>query len=356
MFRPSRIFEEDAVRDRIGAQRVVDQVQVLGDEPQRVRVDRDRRRLTLGEEAQDVDRIGEEGLGVGHVDAAVPELVAARRVAAAEGEDGAQGLADAGLGLDVARFQPGKEDAGKVAHMLRLQEIVLHEPLHGPLALGVLVAEDARDLDLGVEGQLLHCPAGDEVQVDADRPEKARGAAEGGVFLGGEDAEGDQVFAGLGPVEVFRNPEQGLEIAQAALAFLHVGFEQVARAALPLMALGALLELQLDEFRAGAGEEVMPQPVVQRLGQRDPAPEKAVLQQRRADRGVLAGLPQAFVDGADGLADLQLEVPQAVEHRLDQALAPGRLLVGRDEEQVDVREGRHLAAAVAADRDHRDML
>ena len=52
----------------------------------------------------------------------------------------------------------------------------------------------------------------------------------------------------------------------------------------------------------------------------------------------------------DGVADLQPQVPQAVEHALDQALAPGGLLVGGEEQQVDVGEGRHLGAAVAADR------
>ena len=66
--------------------------------------------------------------------------------------------------------------------------------------------------------------------------------------------------------------------------------------------------------------------------------------------------PQAVVDGAHRVADLQPQVPEAVEHALDQALAPGGLLVGGEEQQVDVGEGRHLGAAVAADRERADPL
>ena len=81
-----------------------------------------------------------------------------------------------------------------------------------------------------------------------------------------------------------------------------------------------------------------------------------MLEQAGADGDVGPGEAQAVVDGADRVADLQPQVPEAVEHALDQALAPGRLLVGGEEQQVDVGEGRHLGAAVAADRDGADPL
>jgi len=50
------------------------------------------------------------------------------------------------------------------------------------------------------------------------------------------------------------------------------------------------------------------------------------------------------------VADLQLQVPQAIEDRLDDALAPRGLLVGEEEQQVDVGAGGERAAAVAAGR------
>src|SRR5687767_5998938 len=56
------------------------------------------------------------------------------------------------------------------------------------------------------------------------------------------------------------------------------------------------------------------------------------------------------------MADLEAEVPQVIEQRLDHLLAPRRGLAGRDEGDVDVRMRRHLAAAVAADRNERQPL
>ena len=41
-------------------------------------------------------------------------------------------------------------------------------------------------------------------------------------------------------------------------------------------------------------------------------------------------------------------VPQDIEHELDDALAPGGLLVGQEEQQIDVGAGRQRAAAIAA--------
>ena len=63
-----------------------------------------------------------------------------------------------------------------------------------------------------------------------------------------------------------------------------------------------------------------------------------------------------LVDGARGVADLQAQVPQQVEHVLDHALAPGRLLVGQQEQQIDVGERREQAAAVAAGGDDGHVL
>ena len=159
----------------------------------------------------------------------------------------------------------------------------------------------------------------------------------------------------LGAVQVLGDPEQGLEVAQAALALLDVGLEQVAGRALAGVALGALGELQLDELGAG-GAEIVPEPAAEAVGEGLVAPEVAVLEQAGADGDVAFGVAQAVVDGADRVADLEAQVPEAVERALDQALAPGGLLVGGEEEQVDVGEGRHLGAAVAADGDRRDPL
>ena len=150
--------------------------------------------------------------------------------------------------------------------MLGVGEVVLHEALDRALALGRAVAEGRGDLDLGVEGQLLGGAPVQEVQVHPRRPEERLGLGEDAVLLGREDARSrTRSSAVLGVVEVLADPEQRLQVAQAALALLDVRLEQVARAALAGVALGALGELELDELGPGAVEEVAPEPVVEPL-------------------------------------------------------------------------------------------
>ena len=64
----------------------------------------------------------------------------------------------------------------------------------------------------------------------------------------------------------------------------------------------------------------------------------------------------ALIDGAGRVADLEAEIPQHVEHVLGDALAPRRLLVGKQEQQIDVGAGRQQRAAIAAGGDDRHAL
>ena len=61
-------------------------------------------------------------------------------------------------------------------------------------------------------------------------------------------------------------------------------------------------------------------------------------------------------DVADRMADLQLQVPQYIEQRLDHLLAPWASRSGAEEHQVQVAVGRHLAAPGAAQPDDRHAL
>ena len=56
------------------------------------------------------------------------------------------------------------------------------------------------------------------------------------------------------------------------------------------------------------------------------------------------------------MADLQPGVPQAIKDRFGDLLAPGGLLVGQHEQEIDVGAGRLQAAAVAAGGDYRHVL
>ena len=64
-----------------------------------------------------------------------------------------------GLGLTWRASRRGEEDAGEVADVLGVEEVVLHEALDRALALGRPVAEGRGDLDLGVEGRAARSPA-----------------------------------------------------------------------------------------------------------------------------------------------------------------------------------------------------
>ena len=194
------------------------------------------------------------------------------------------------------------------------------------------------------------------MQVAAHRPQEVGAAAEGAVFLRVEHAALDQ-FVGLAhAIDVFRDPEQRVQVAQAALAVLDVGLDQIARLAGAAMALLALGELGGDEFGRGALHHFLVEAGDQLVVERLVAGQEARLQDRGADGHVAARLPDRFIDRARGVADLQPHVPQAIEDGLGDLLAPGGLLVGQDEQQIDVGFRRHQAAAVAAGGDHRHAL
>ena len=118
---------------------------------------------------------------------------------------------------------------------------------------------------------------------------------------------------------------------------------------MPLLALG---ELGSDELGRGALHHLGVEAFDQLVIERPVAGEIARLQNGGADGHVAARLPDRFIDRAGGMADLQAHVPQRVEDGFGDLLAPGGLLVGQDEQEIDVRLRRHQAAAIAAGRDH----
>ena len=118
----------------------------------------------------------------------------------------------------------------------------------------------------------------------------------------------------------------------------------------------ALGELGLDEDPAAAGDHLAREARLELVEDRGFAPQEARLEQARADLQVAAREADAVVDRARRLADLEPEVPQPVEQELDHLLGVRGALVGVEEQQIDVRVGCELGAAVAADRRHREPL
>src|SRR5690606_37220506 len=249
-----------------------------------------------------------------------------------------------------------EEHAGQVPDVLRLQEIELHESLDRALPGAVAVVHPPGDFALEVEGQAVLGTPGDRMQVATDRQHEAFGAAKARVLLGREQADVDQFGRAADAVNVLADPVERLQVAQAALAILDVGLDDVAAVAHAPVAGVALGELLGDELRLRAGDDVAPETPARFLVERLIAPQVAALEDRRADRQVGLGHPDHLVERAARVADLDAEIPQVIEHRLDRLLAQRRRPSRSDEGDVDVRMGRHFAAAIAADGDQRQPL
>ena len=256
----------------------------------------------------------------------------------------------------MGRLDGGAEDAGQIADALGDQEIMLHQPLdaEGPGMVGI--ADAPRQLGLQIEGQALLRPSGEIVQMAAHGPEEGGRLLEGRHLGGAQHPAVDQGGDLIHLIEIFGDPVEGMEVAQASLALLDVGLQRIARIAGALVALVALGELGLDEVEAVAGGDLAPEAALQLLEQLRIAPEEAGFQQPGADGHIRLGLADALVHRAGGMADLEAQIPEAVEHELHHLLAMGRQLVGQQEQEIDIRAGGELAPAIAAHRHQGQML
>ena len=331
-------LEEQPVGLGILAQLRVDQLERARGGVQRVGMERERVAIGEMEDADQVDRIAAKNVGVADVDAVVvdDEVRALAQATPAARPQPRHHPAEHRRGLGLARLQARAQDRGEIADVLGDQKIMLHEPLDvfQPRMLGV--AQPHRDLALDVERQPLLGAAGEEMHVAAHRPQEIPAAAENSVFLLVEHAVLKQLLGFAHAIDVFGDPEQRVQIAQAAFAFLHVRFDQIARLTGAAQALLAFGKLGGDEFRRAVLDDVAVEAGDELVVELAVAEQIAGLQHRGADRHVGLGLADAFVDRAGGVADLQAHVPQAIENRLGDRFAPGGLLVRQQEQEIDV--------------------
>ena len=154
-------------------------------------------------------------------------------------------------------------------------------------------------------------------------------------------------------VQIFADPEQGVQIAQAALALLQIGFDDIATVTHALVAGLALGQLFGHEGAGGAGHHFLAEARIGLVEQRLITPDEAGFQKGGAHRHVGTGNADHIIQAAGGVAHLQAEIPQQVQQGFDDLFAPRRLLPRRDEHDVHVGKRRHLAAAVTAHRSQR---
>ena len=148
-----------------------------------------------------------------------------------------------------------------------------------------------------------------------------------------------------------RDPQDRLQVAQPAGAFLHVRLEAVRRVLELRVALAHLEHLRGEE-RAGVERLVIPHG--EALEQRGAADDAARLEQRGLHGDVLRRFLDALRDRAHAAADLEAEIPRHPDEALDARVERRVVRVGQQHEDVDVGVGRELAASVAAHGDERE--
>ena len=240
---------------RIGAHGRVDQLGMARGGAHRQRMDFQPVFVGQREHPDQPDRIGREEIVVRHGEPAAVEQEAfelARPAAEA-------GQAEAAAASGELLVEMGEEDAGQVADRFRVQEIVAHEALDRALSRPVGIMHPRRDLALIVEGQPLLGAAGDQVEMAAHRPEEALGALELAQLGRREQADVDQLGDAAHPIGIFADPEERVQIPEAAFALLDVGLDDIAAVAHPFVPRVALVELLLDEAGDLAGDDLLPE-------------------------------------------------------------------------------------------------
>ena len=157
-------------------------------------------------------------------------------------------------------------------------------------------------------------------------------------------------------MQIFANPIERLQIAQTPLGLFDIRLQHIALPALALVPLGALCQLRLNELAPRGLEEIAPKPVAQLGLKRRMAADEPMLQKRGADGDIVAAKPQAIGHGAAGMADLQLQIPQHIQHGFDHRLGPRGDLPRRQKQQIHIGMRRHFGPPITAHRQNRDTL
>ena len=119
--------------------------------------------------------------------------------------------------LGLALLQRRADDGGQIAHVLGDEKVMLHEAFDAREAAAVVIAEPRRQHRLNVEGEPLLGAAGREMQMTAHPPQKFLAALEQAELRRGEQPRRDQLPRLADVIDIFADPEQRVEVAQAAL-------------------------------------------------------------------------------------------------------------------------------------------
>ena len=130
------------------------------------------RLLRPGKEADEIDGIALEDVGVGDVESAIVDAEIAGRadVAARAPAQRIEQPAKTRGRLDLLHLERRAQDGREIAHVLGDQEVVLHEALDGSEPAAVDIAEPLRHGLLHIECQPLFGAPRQEMQMAAHAP------------------------------------------------------------------------------------------------------------------------------------------------------------------------------------------
>jgi hypothetical protein len=184
----------------------------------------------------------------------------------------------------------------------------LHELLDGEREARVLVAEHLCELDLMVEQQPVLAPAGQEMQAEADAPEKRAPLSQDAQLARRQEFVRHELIQRARAQVPLREPTDHLNVAQAAGAAFDVRLEVVSRVVIARVAGLLLLGFGVEELGAvphavfrdtnGQLREQLPRSV-----------QQARLHERRQHGDVAARLRFAIVERSHAVADLEPDVP-----------------------------------------------
>ena len=321
---------------RIGAEVVVDQLARAPQRPDRPRRQPDQFRVLLHEQEGFENRVrcGVEDVFMNHVKV-LPDVLEA--------------LVDRQWRLFRNRVDGNtdvlQQNAVDLGDRFGDPVVLLHQLLAGAARRGVGETELFRDERLIVEQQPVFMLAGVQVQVDAQPLQKAFAACQPLRFRRGDEAMPFQVVPAIAVTGRLGDPQDVLQVAQSAGAFLAVGFEAVRRLMVTPVTLFLFQPLPLKE---GLRVDLCPESLKKSLGQRGVAGQQAGFHQGGLHRQIPGGITQALFRCAHAMRDFQTNVPKEADQGSQMG---GQRLVGffrQQQEQVDIRSRPQFTASVAA--------
>ena len=233
---------------------------------------------------------------------------------------------------------------------LGIAVIALHQAFRGTLPRGRFEAVLGGQRVLVIEQQAVLAASDHQVQADAQVAQVLLAALHVLQFLGGQEA----IFFEIGPGRTeaggARDPEDDLEIAQAARRFLEIGFEAVGRLVEAQVAFLLFEALALIEQQ---GVKVAAQAFLEGGEQVFVAGQQAGLDQGGLHRNVAGGLVETILYRAHAMSDLETDVPEVTDQALESLLQRGVGFMRQQNQEVDVGSRVKLAAPVAANRGER---